>query len=118
MSGKDIVECAANGGCTPVKELHDEQTNFPKVSWHSMTWILLVILTIISGIGGLLYAKGEKNQEDIKELAISNTELKVAYKNTEENTKQILEILREQKRDKDAEKIASKELKEYNTVKN
>lgn len=113
----DTTKCAADGGCTPVKELHKEIIDNPKVSWPMMIVIMASFLSLMGIVAGGLYAETKQNQKDIKELAISDAELRLAYKNTEDNTKQILEILIKQNQDKEAEKIASKELKAYNTPK-
>lgn len=89
-----------------------------KMPWSALIWVVPLFFLITGGGFKLLYAKSEKNEEDIKILALADTELKAMYKESQQDKKETLEILREIKRDSDAKKIASKEIKEYNTTQN
>jgi hypothetical protein len=141
MTKSDIDGCAAKGGCEPVVKriegleivAYDKDTgltalNNRKVSWGAMG--LIATIFALSGIGlviwfGSIKAQAEdypKTKEKLEAKANDNatriTKLETKWDTIENNTSKILLLLEEQKRDKDAEKIASKELKEYNTGKN
>lgn len=141
MTENDVTECAAKGGCEPVVKriegletvTYDKDTgitalNSRKVSWASMGGIAAIFA--LSVIAMILWFGSIKSQAEdypkVKEKLEANdiehntrlTKLETKQDIIESNTSEILRLLREDRQNKDAEKLASKELKAYNKDKN
>lgn len=143
MSGKDTINCAAEGGCTPVKEMHkelfekdglkDKLTTLYSIVKGKMSWVaaMRIIGSVIIGIiiaifWGAIWLGDirvmAENYPKVKEKLEANdidhntrlTKLETKQDTIESNTSEILRLLREDRQDKDAKKIASKQLQEYN----
>lgn len=113
MTGNDTIKCAADGGCTPVKEIRDEVFKKRKIPWTALIWIFPLFLTIIGTMAGIIFAEGRENAKANVKTSERVTRLEEKYASIDKNTAEILLILRRQIKEKqDDKKIETEKEKE------